>query len=268
MDIKKYIESGILELYVAGQLSEKENQEVHAAILAYPEIKKEVEEIENAIQHLTKAASPGNTQHFSTLKEKLSKSEGVKVIDFKQPTKKRNWLSYTGWAASILLGVGLIYTYTQNTDLKQQIQSTDSKNFVLEELIKDANESNSKSEELIKIFRDKDIISIALAGQAVSPDSYAKVFWNKKEQTAYIDAAGLPEPPAGKVYQVWSLKLDPLTPTSMGLLSDFANDDNKVFTLANLNDSDAFGITLEPEGGSVSPTLEQLYTLGVVNSTS
>ena len=28
MDIKAYIESGILELYVAGQLSEKENQDV------------------------------------------------------------------------------------------------------------------------------------------------------------------------------------------------------------------------------------------------
>ena len=28
--------------------------------------------------------------------------------------------------------------------------------------------------------------------------------------------------------------------------------------------AEAFGITLEPAGGSVSPTLEQLYTLGKV----
>ena len=38
------------------------------------------------------------------------------------------------------------------------------------------------------------------------------------------------------------------------------------FTLENANESEAFGITLEPEGGSETPTLEQLYTLGAVGS--
>ncbi|WP_368662289.1 anti-sigma factor domain-containing protein [Zobellia laminariae] len=68
------------------------------------------------------------------------------------------------------------------------------------------------------------------------------------------------------VYQVWSLKLDPLTPTSMGLLKDFTEDENKIFTLDNPNQTEAFGITLEPAGGSESPNLEQLYTLGAVAS--
>ena len=68
----------------------------------------------------------------------------------------------------------------------------------------------------------------------------------------------------GKVYQVWSLKLDPLTPTSLGTLDTFTADTNKIFTIANTHSSEAFGITLEPEGGSLSPTLEQLYTLGTV----
>jgi hypothetical protein len=42
----------------------------------------------------------------------------------------------------------------------------------------------------------------------------------------------------------------------------------KVFKVANAPDAEAFGITLEPAGGSVSPTLEQLYTLGKVPSFS
>ena len=37
----------------------------------------------------------------------------------------------------------------------------------------------------------------------------------------FIDAQGLPEPSDGMVYQVWSLKLSPLTHTSMSLLEDF-----------------------------------------------
>ena len=55
-----------------------------------------------------------------------------------------------------------------------------------------------------------------------------------------------------------------LTPTSLGTIEDFNTDENKIFSIANANESEAFGITLEPEGGSTSPTMEQLYTLGVV----
>ena len=97
--------------------------------------------------------------------------------------------------------------------------------------------------------------------------SFAKVYWNKADNTIYVDAEGLPDAPEGKVWQVWSLTLNPLTPTSLGTIDDFNTDDNKIFTIANANESQAFGITLEPEGGSESPTMEQLYTLGVVAST-
>lgn len=81
----------------------------------------------------------------------------------------------------------------------------------------------------------------------------------------YVDASGLPEPPEGKGYQIWSLKLQPqLTPTSIGLLADFKGDKDKVFTVKKTGDTEAFGITLEPADGSKSPTMEQLYTLGKV----
>ena len=79
-----------------------------------------------------------------------------------------------------------------------------------------------------------------------------------------MDAAGLPEPPEGMVYQVWALKLNPLTPTSIGLLDNFRVNDQKMFAVDNATDAEAFGITLEPKGGSLTPTMEQLYTLGKV----
>ena len=49
MDIKAYIESGILELYVAGTLSEKENEEVYVLMQQHHEILQEVLEIEAAV---------------------------------------------------------------------------------------------------------------------------------------------------------------------------------------------------------------------------
>ena len=58
IDVKEYIASGILELYVAGELSPEENLEVQHYAIQYPEIRKEIEEIEQAILELTEAASP------------------------------------------------------------------------------------------------------------------------------------------------------------------------------------------------------------------
>ncbi|MFQ3173365.1 MAG: anti-sigma-K factor RskA [Flavobacterium sp.] len=124
---------------------------------------------------------------------------------------------------------------------------------------------NKASETSLAIVRDAKNTVVALGGQAVAPESYAKVYWNKETEVVYIDAAGLPEPPKGMVYQIWSLKLQPqLTPTSIGLLSDFTTNKSKIFAVDKTGDAEAFGITLEPAGGSLSPTMEQLYTLGKV----
>ncbi|WP_047415719.1 anti-sigma factor domain-containing protein [Cellulophaga sp. Hel_I_12] len=266
MDIDKYIASGILELYIAGTLTEDENLDVLSYARKHPEIQAEIEAIEASIVALTKAATPTQTSKYSytTLYDKIkttSESE-VKVIPL--PKEKLNWSSYLGWAASVLLVAALAWMYTQNNALKNELQSSSQATVSLEKQIEEAKSSLVKSEELLSTIRNKDIQVIALGGQAVDPNSYAKAYWNKKEQQVFIDAQGLPDPPDGMVYQVWSLKLDPLTPTSMGLLENFITDDNRVFALANPNESEAFGITLEPAGGSESPNLEQLYTLGAV----
>lgn len=263
MDINAYIESGILELYVAGQLSEKENQEVYELLQQYPELLKEVLEIEAAVVKLTAAVSP-HAIDFDSFKGKLNTTE-TKVVDLKP--KKPNWISYTGWAASILLAGGLLWTINQQKQLEMQIQTVETENKYLETQIEDARNDLAGTKNLLDAIRDKDILAVPLGGQGEYASTYAKVYWNKADNTIYLDAEGLPDAPEGKVWQVWSLTLNPLTPTSLGTINNFNTDDNKIFTIANANESEAFGITLEPTGGSESPTMEQLYTLGVVTST-
>ena len=262
MDVEKYIASGILELYVAGILSDKENLEIANYAKEYPEIQNEIEAIEASILELSRKASPGLKYSFQSLMDRINKE--VKVISINE--KRTPIIAYVGWAASLLLAIGMFWMYQQNEDLKSEIQVVEQQNMNLEQQIADTDTSLEKTKELLNTIRDKNITVVPLGGQEVSPTSYAKAYWNKENQKVYIDAKGLPEPPDGFVYQVWSLKLSPLTPTSMGLLEDFDMDENKVFALNNPNESEAFGITLEPDGGSESPTLEQLYTLGVVSA--
>ncbi len=260
MDVQEYIASGILELYVAGILSDKENLEIANYAKEYPEIQKEIVAIEASILELSGKASPGLNYSFSSIMDRINKD--VKVIALDEG--RSPIMMYVGWAASILLAVGLFWMYQQNQELKSDLEVVEQQNTTLEQQIADTDSSLEQTKELLNTIRDQNISVIPLGGQEVSPTSYAKAYWNKENEKVYIDAKGLPEPPDGFVYQVWSLKLSPLTPTSMGLLEDFASDENKVFALNNPNESEAFGITLEPAGGSESPTLEQLYTLGVV----
>lgn len=266
MNIKDYIESGILELYVAGKLSENECEDVYNKMMEYPEVLDEVIKIEQAIIKLTSAVSPpDSTISFNEINNIINNdNRKTKVITLDLGRNK--WFKYTGWAASLLLAGGLLWTVYQNQELKSQISVVEMDKEMLEIQIEKANSSLTQSKKLINILRDRNILNVQLSGQAISPESYAEVYWDKKSNEVFIDAQGLPEPPRGKVYQVWSLKLNPLTPVSIGVIENFATDDNKIFALVNPNDSEAFGITLEPEGGSEMPTLDQLYTLGTVAS--
>lgn len=265
MDIKSYLDSGILELYVAGALSEAENKEVYALMQQHPEILQEVLEIERAIIKLTANVSKSNTtKSLEIIKRNLAfkAKDDVKVISM--PKTKYNWITYTGWAASIILAVGLLWTTTQNNELKTNIQTVETQKSQLEIEIEYAKTNLDKAKTLISVLRDDNITQVPLAGQGNFASTSAKVYWDKNTNRIFLDVDGLPEPPQGMVYQVWSLTLNPLTPTSLGTIDTFTTDDNKIFEIANPNQSEAFGITLEPAGGSASPTMEQLYTLGVV----
>lgn len=265
MDIQEYISSGILELYVYGALTEAESREVSQVLKEHPEVRKEVEEIEVALQKLSAAAAPSYNAEalLSSIKQKLNDKPKGTVINIKRK-EETNWVSYIGWAATIALLIGLFFVFEDKNDLREQLNAEMARNARMEQQIAEAREDSEKAEELLAVLRDKNVSKVPLQGQSVAPEAYAAVYWNKEENTAYIDAKDLPEPPRGKVYQVWSLRLDPLTPTSIGLLAEFSGDENKIFALENANESQAFGITLEPEGGSESPTMDQLYVLGAI----
>lgn len=262
MDTKQYIESGILELYVYGLLSKTENKEVSQMAKDHPEIEAEIISIEKAIVNLSTSFSPFlSADNFEKIKAQLDLKHS-KVIDIRP---KNNRLQYSGWAAAVILLVGVGYQYTQLNETQNQVVNVQKEKTNLQNAVANLELKNKQTLTALTVIRDAKNRVINLGGQAVSPKSYAKIYWNKETEVVYVDASGLPEPPKGMVYQIWSLKLQPqLTPTSIGLLSDFSTNTEKVFTVEKTSDAEAFGITLEPAGGSKSPTMEQLYALGKV----
>lgn len=262
MNIADIIDSGDLELYVYGVLNEDEMEHIADLSQKNPTLKKEIISIEDSVRNLAASFSPGlSSDLHQKIKSQLDVEE-PKVIKMKS---KSNIASYLGWAAAIALLFGIGYQYQKQTAFQNQIVTIEKEKKQLNDAVAASENKAKETQEALAIVRDAKNTVVTLGGQTVSPTSFAKVYWNKETQTVYVDAAGLPEPPDGMVYQVWSLKLSPtLTPTSIGLLENFKSDANKIFAVSNTADAEAFGITLEPAGGSVSPTMEQLYTLGKV----
>jgi anti-sigma-K factor RskA len=261
MDTKEYIASGILELYVYGLLSEAENIEVSTMAKNHPEINDEIIAIEKAIVALSSSFSPFHSvANFEKIKSKLE----LKHSDVIQMKPATNWSQYMGWAAAIVLMVDIGYQYNQQNQSNNQVVTIGNEKDKLTKELNTLEQKNKAVETSLAVIRDDKNTVVALSGQAVNPKSFAKVYWNKETKVVYVDAAGLPEPPKGMVYQVWALKLNPLTPTSIGLLDNFDSNNQKIFAVEDAENAEAFGITLEPAGGSLSPTMEQLYTLGKV----
>lgn len=262
MEAQEYIESGILELYVYGLLTETENLEIAEMAKRNPEVDQEIISIEKAIVALSSSFSPFHSvANFEKIKARLELKHG-KVVEMKPASK---WSQYVGWAAAVLLLLGLGYQTLKLTETKNAITTVGNEKTKIEREFAYLDQQHKETEKNLTIVRDIKNTGVTLGGQAVSPTSFAKVYWNKDTKTTYIDAAGLPKPPKGMVYQVWALKLSPvLTPTSIGLLSDFEGNSNKIFAVDRTNEAEAFGITLEPAGGSLTPTMTQLYTLGKV----
>lgn len=261
--MEEYIESGILELYIFGVLTEEENKEVQEMASRHPEVQAEILSIEKAIVNLSYSVSPHlSPEVYNRIRQELiDKHSGVVQM---QP-RRSSTTSYIGWAAAVILMFGLGIQYYKYNEATQEVQSASVQRDKYQQMLASVTKENTQNEKALSIVREKSNTVVTLEGQQAAPNAFAKVYVNDDKNQIYVDIAGLPKAPEGKVYQVWALMLNPITPTSIGVLDKNKVADSKgIIAVDNFEGAQAFGITLEPEGGSPSPTMEQLYTLGKV----
>ncbi|RYE28088.1 MAG: anti-sigma factor [Sphingobacteriaceae bacterium] len=136
-DIKQYIESGILELYVLDHLTSQEKGEVEKYAAIYPEIKNELNEISQAMDLFAdyNAIEPRESLRETVINQLIinssvksnpflkNDSDDFKVVPLK-PAGQNRFYRYA-FAASIALllvsSIALINTYTQLNNIKQQL---------------------------------------------------------------------------------------------------------------------------------------------------
>ncbi len=267
MNFKEYIESGSLELYASGALNKEEQMEAEAMIAQYPEVKAELEAIEKALEDYAFAHAKNTppavlTAILTIVKDETPEVATPKVINMNPAqASQSNWMRYLAYAASILLFISIaanVYYYNSFKHAEDQLAELQEENTFLTDKVDVVRAEFQAMEIEMNVMKNPAAIAITMKGQVISPASTSVVFWDKSTGNVYLSAINLPLPETGKQYQLWALKDG--KPIDAGVF----DINGKLQRMNNIAGADAFAVTLEPKGGSVGPTMEQLYLVGGV----
>lgn len=279
MNIKEYIESGILEAYVSGAASDQERQEVECLSAVYPEIKRELDSLEETMHQFSfdyKVPVPQGLKNkiMAAVKEEnqipamsvVSKESDSILQKEIAPTKKISARdpSKFPWrmAATLLLVVscGLLYfLITLEDDYKFEIDTQRNQIVQLEDKLSDLSRKNSDQRTQLAVVSSPTALKIPLRTANDHGEENALVFWDPSNEKVFLDPGQLPAAPDNQQYQLWALKNNQPIDLGTVLKGDFGFQQMK-----NTPEADAFAITLEPLGGSEQPTMEQLKVIGKI----
>ncbi|MFD9853268.1 anti-sigma factor domain-containing protein [[Kitasatospora] papulosa] len=111
-----------------------------------------------------------------------------------------------------------------------------------------AHRAEQRQATLTKVLTAPDV---RLASQGLTSGATASVTFSRSEDSATLAVSGLPRLPEGRTYEAWFM--DNGTPVPAGLLS---RDPGRQVTLlkGTLDNASAVALSVEPSGGSSSPT--------------
>lgn len=272
MDIKAYIESGILESYVMGLATEAECREVEFHAAKFPEIKNELLAIELSINKYALLHQKNPPEH---LKEKIfsqissQENKTAKIIDIKTAKAPDNTAGKNSWsfwvAASVLLLLvsvaGNYFLYNKWRSAENELIALNAEKTMIADQLNIQKTSFEKMNAEMAVLKQPFNKVVSLKGiPAISPNSLATVYWNQNSKEVFINVNSLPVPPADKQYQLWALANG--TPIDAGVFE--ASDSVGLQKMKVIENAQAFAVTLEQKGGSQTPTLAAMYVMGAM----
>ncbi len=210
----------------------------------------------------------GETSISSPTPSKEVQTDVAQPISNEPQAKQRRLLPWQlGIAASLLVAVlsaaAAWYFRSEWKEAEQQLALTVAQNQEIASQYETASQRSQRLENDLSVLSSPEYRAIALVGTDVSPNSTARVFWNPTAEQLYLSAGNLPVPPTDKQYQLWAIVEG--KPVSAGVF-DVASDESTLRALTSqIAQASAFAITLEPRGGSPSPTMEAMYVQGAVS---
>lgn len=176
----------------------------------------------NLPENAAEPEAPGDSGHprdeLASMRHRRRRQTSAK----RQPSATRRWL--IGAAAAAAIAVGSV-TVAQNVT-EQSVQ----------ERVVEAGDVRSET------------IDIQAGGTA-------ELAVSQSVNAAVVTLQDVPAPPPGKVYQMWRLPDSGAAPESVGVMTGEDVSDSSATVLEGIKDYSAVAITVEPDGGSKTPTM-------------
>ncbi len=276
MNIQEYIESGKLELFLLGELTEREREEVIAMAKAFPEIQQELDALEQsmfAFDELTGKAPSVQVKEkiFASLEEDFKEEDATKKALLPDPApletkvvKLSPWKPFAVAASliAILASAAAIYFAGKFYETDQKFTALLQDQQVMADNLNQVKLEYEKTDSRLDRLVAGDFRRVEMIGETLPMQKDAKVdvFWDQKAQEVFVAVNNLNSLSAEFDYQLWAIGKD--GPVGIGLVNP-----GEKFTLQQMNavaEAGAFAITIEPKGGSKAPTLDKLVVLGEV----
>lgn len=250
MDIKQYISSGIIELYVMGLCSPEEEKKLEQLRLQYAELHTAILEYEirmesSMMQHST---LPGTEVDERILRHLESMQPPVVLLNSEKASVRRiNWLKPVAAAAILLFFFSAYYNY-----------SLYNKNRKMANLINESANSPLPLSDY-QVITDPAITPVAMYGVGTHTICRCTMFWDKKAGKAYIIIHHLPISSSYRDYQLWAEVGG--RPVSVGIIQDDIR--GRLIEMKNIPaNATSFRVTLEKSGGNTSPDFDETYLEG------
>jgi len=266
MKLQEYIASGVLEAYLLGQLSPEESTRVETMRVKHAEIQQEMVRIEESLELMAQktAVTPRESVRENIISKIKAPGHGHgidEIIAMKKPKNRGlKYLAAASIALALVSSAVSIKLWNQLKETKQRLNNLLTENY---QLAQDFDLTNYKLEQTNKdlsIIVSEEYQKVVMKSTG-SDGALASVYWNQENTKVYLSSGSLPLPPTDKQYQLWAL-IDG-KPVDAGVF-DLPDEGSPLLEMKSIAAADAFAITLEPRGGSVSPTLEELKVLGNV----
>jgi len=263
MNVQELISSGKLELYVAGTLSEREMGDVAAYAQDYPEVALEIEKIERAMLDFL---SPVEFELESKEKERQINQIFEKIHEQESEEKRITPLFRISKLAVAAITIGLvimtgasIWFGMQNKNLVGEMAALKDNQQKLEQENQQFLGHYTQMQQQFTVMRNiltKRVELKTVQGSKLTGlDNYMLVYWNPATKKLLLADANLPDLTKDQQYQLWALYDG--KPVDAGVF-DYKDKNINVSFQKDIPNAQAFAVTVEPKGGSKTPTLSNL----------
>lgn len=255
MDIEAYKSSGILEQYLLGMLSEKEAREVEQIAQTFPEVKAELDAMEDALtQYALGKGIPMPDQLSARIAQRLETLDQEPPSGALQPNagaRGRNILPLMGTLLALAIAAAIFFWF-RNSQKDQELNQVQRDLQQFQVQCDEVQRELDQAEVQLAILRSEGNQTYIMRGNENNPGAIANVYYNPGEQRAYLDIRELPPPPNGQQYQLWGIGVAGVQ--SMNVFDLPEGEGVTFLEVPYLPDVSTFAVSLEPEGGSATPT--------------